>query len=332
MTATETEIREGCDAIDRTLDDQEALADVGEAVADARRVYLVGCGSSYWVGVLASNLLREAGVDATAVAASELLFGDYRLDGDTVVLTYSQSGETTETVRALQMAGEAGARTASITNTAGSTLATTADHAYVTEAGDEESVLATKSVDTAVTASYLVARAVDGGRGEVTWTAETCEAVTDLDLAAAVEAFRDAEHCYTIGTGVDHGLAGEAATKFGEGPLVHSTPMPAMEISHGPRANVDDDPVLLVVSDPTIAESYEPLIEELQDAGAAVVVLQPEGVDLAGDATIDVPTGEPQFLYALKAIQQLTLALALDRGLDPDDPPELTKHIERDVL
>lgn len=332
MTVTETEIRDGCAAIEATFEKRSVLSTIAEAIAPASRYYFLGCGSSYWVGMMAAYWFRNAGTNAEAVTASEFYFGDYTVDKDTVVFAYSQSGETTETVRAFEAAAEAGGRTVAITNTAGSTLATAADHAHVTPAGTEESVLATKSVDTAVTASYVLSRLLEEDATESSWTAETCRKVIDVSFADAIKVFRGAEHAYTLGTGIDYGLAGEAATKFGEGALIHSTPMPAMEISHGPRANVGGDPVLLVISDLAMAEQYEPLIGELQDAGARVVTIQPESLSLPSDTSVTVPYGDPQFLYTLKAIQQLTFELAIDRGLDPDSPPSLTKHVERDDL
>ena len=330
MTVTDAEIREGCAAIETTLSDRPALSAIADDIAAGATYYFIGCGSSYWVSSIAAHWFRDAGADARAVTASEFYFGEYAVD-DAVVVAYSQSGETTETVRAFESAAENGAETVAITNTEGSTLAETADHTYVTQAGVEESVLATKSVDTAVTASYVLSQHLAGDE-DMTWTAETCETITDLSFEDAVETFRDAEHTYTLGTGIDYALAGEAARKFGEGPLIHSTPMPAMEISHGPRANVDGDPVLLVISDPEMVEAYESLIEELKEAGARLVAIHPEGVSVPVEATIAVPTGDPQFLYTLKAIQQLTFELAVDRDLNPDSPPSLTKHVERDEL
>jgi len=332
MTVTDAEIREGCAAIEATFEDRTALSSIVDAITPASRYYFLGCGSSYWVGSIAARLFRAQGTDASAVPASEFYFDEYVVDEKTIVVAYSQSGETTETVRAFEKASEAGARTVAITNTAGSTLAGTADDAYTTPAGTEESVLATKSVDTAVAATYVLSRLLDGHTVEQSWTAATCRRVLDTSFAGAVEAFGGAKHTYTLGTGIDYALAGEAARKFGEGPLLHSTPMPAMEISHGPLANVDGDPVLLVVSDPAIVEHYEPLIAELRDAGARLVAIKPDGVPLPADASVDVPDGDPQFLYTLKAIQWLTFALATDRGIDPEEPPSLSKHVERQRL
>ncbi|WP_136687520.1 SIS domain-containing protein [Halorhabdus amylolytica] len=332
MTVTDTEMRKGCDAIEATLEDRATLSVIADAISPASTYYFLGCGSSYWVGTVAARLFRAQDADASAVSAPEFYFGEYPIDGDTVVVASSQSGETTETLRAFEAAADAGARTVAVTNTAGSTLTAVADHTYVTPAGVEESVLATKSVDTAVTAAYVLGRELGDDAAQPDWTPETCRAVADRSYSDAVRTFRDAKHTYTLGTGVDYGLAGEAARKFGEGPLLHSTPMPAMEISHGPLANVEGDPVLLVVSDPSIAQHYEPLIGELREAGARVVAIQPDGLSLPCDASVDVPGGDPQFLFTLKAIQRLTLKLATDRGIDPDNPPSLSKHIERDEL
>lgn len=332
MTVTDTEIRDGCAAIAATFEDRRTLRGIANAVTPSSKWYFLGCGSSYWVASAAATSFRGIGCDSTAVTGSAFYFDEYPVDEATAVVAYSQSGETTETVRAMEAAAAEGARTIAITNSAGSTLARTAEQSYVTPSGTEQSVLATKSVDAAMVASLLLAGAVGEEATEITWSADTCRTIADRDLQEAVETFRDACRTYTLGTGIDYALAGEAARKFGEGPLIHSTPMPAMEISHGPLANVSGDPVLLVVSDPAMIDHYESLLEELRDAGAHVVAIHPEGTALAADASITVPAGTPQFLYTLKAIQRLTFVLARDRDIDPDQPPAISKHVERSDL
>lgn len=321
--ATQREIAEGCTVIADRLGDPPAIE-----AARPDRVTLVGCGSSYWTGVLGAALFREAGVDATAVQSSEFLAAPPPLSDRTVV-AYSQSGETTETVAALRRAGEGGARTVAVTNDTDSTLADASDLALAVGAGHEEAILATKSVDGALAVTYaLVARLCDTDLPDATGAADACRAVLETDMEPIVRGFVEADRAYVLGQAAGYGVAGEAATKIVEGGLVHATPLPALEITHGPMANVADVPVLVFVRAGEDTATYRELFEQLSAADARLLVVTTGDAEFpAAEAVVHLADG-PTCLPLVKAAQRIAYGLAVAKGLDPDSPPQLSKHVE----
>ena len=329
-TNARRELREGCSVIERTLDSTDSLAALRSAVESANRIYLTSCGSSHWAGMTAARLLTRAGYDARATYASEFAFGNPPVDEDTLVVGLSQSGATSETILALEEATERGAKTGAITNTEGSRLDELVDHSFVTPAGAERAVLATKSVDAALTASYLLAgTSPDVFRRE----ADACRQVFEVPLVDSVAALSTTNRAYTLGVGPAYGLAGEAATKFGEGPLVQTTPLPATEINHGPIANARNTPVFLFATNPAASHVYGGVVDDLSSSGARPVVVHHGDVDADPTVpTVELPGDGETVLPALKFVQRVAVAAAIERGGDPDSPPSLSKHVERSDL
>ena len=333
-TISKRELTEGCDAIGATLRMDDELGSVAEAVADADRVYLLGCGSSYWAAVMAGYRFRAAGVDATAVHAAEFLLSPHSVGADAAVVGFSQSGETEETVRALDAAAAAGATVVAVTNTRDSRLDRRAAQSFLTPAGEQEALLATKTVDAAVAMAYGVERLLDGTAGErdLEAAAERCRATLDVDLSAAVEVLEDADCAYALGTATECGLAGEAATKLGEAALLHTTPQSALEIAHGHVANVDGDAVVLLATDPPEGRAYANLLSLLGDAGARTVAVCGPNATLAADVTVELPAAPGTVLPPLKLVQRLARRVSLEKGYDPDEPPGLPEYSAREIL
>lgn len=333
-TISKRELTEGCDAIGATLRMDDELGSVAEAVADADRVYLLGCGSSYWAAMMAGYRLRVAGVDATAVHAAEFLLSPHPVDADAAVFGFSQSGETEETVRALTAAAEAGATAIAVTNTPDSRLDRCAAQSFRTPAGEQEALLATKTVDAAVAMAYGVERLLDGDAAErdPESTVERCRATLDVDLAAAVGVLEDADCTYALGTGTEFGLAGEAATKLGEAALLHTTPQPALEIAHGHVANVDGDAVVLLATDPPEGRAYANLLSLLDDAGARTIAVCSPDTTFTADVVVELPIAPGTVLPPLKLVQRLARRVSLERGYDPDEPPGLPEYSAREIL
>ncbi|MFC7196421.1 SIS domain-containing protein [Halosimplex aquaticum] len=216
-----------------------------------------------------------------------------------MVVALSQSGETTETVAALERAGRRGAETAAITNTAGSTLDERAERTYVTPAGREEAVMATKTVGAAVAALYLLADRFRDGGPDLSAVGERCREALTVDLSGAVSAITATDRLYALGTGPFHGVAGEAATKFAEATRHHATPLSTLEITHGPIANSDGSAVLVfaLTGDRAV---YRHVLERLTDAGAETVVFRPADESYAATETIAVGRPVETALPALK--------------------------------
>ncbi|WP_181684606.1 SIS domain-containing protein [Halorhabdus salina] len=324
------ELRDGCDVIETVASNTDAIERVADPLLAADRVTFLGCGSSYWSGVVGRALLRDADVTAHVEYAPEFLYGSPPIAETDVAVGLSQSGETTETIRALETAADNGATTVAMTNTAGSTLAEIAEHTVVTPAGEERAVMATKSVDAIVTTLYLLADRIGGPAWRTALTAATDSvgAVIESDVSEVVPTLTDAERAYTLGTGAAYGLAGEAATKLGEAMLLHTTPLPTLEINHGPIANVADDVVIWYALDNAGTAVPDHVLDALEDAGARTVVVHPHGTTYDATATIELPESAATILPALKLTQRLAYAGAMELGYDPDNPPQLSKHVE----
>ncbi|EMA05082.1 glutamine--fructose-6-phosphate transaminase [Haloarcula vallismortis] len=330
--AVYNEIRSGIDQLHDFELSPDAISEPRMRIADADRVHFIGCGSSYWTGVIGQYAAFQSDIDATAYAASEYLFAGPPITERTAVIAYSQSGETTETVTAARRAKDCGAIVIGITNSEESTLGSVVDEVLVTPAGTEKAVLATKTVDAALmlTFSLLESRHSEHPPSELQ---RTCRTVIDQDFQAAVGVLAEAETLYTLGQGIEYGLAGEAATKFGEGALLHTTPLPTPEISHGPIANAAGEPALVIATQESKSSLTSEVVSKLRDARVTTIVLKRPASDYDGDISIELPTHSPDHpIVPLKILQSLTYKTAVKKGYNPDDPPELSKHVEWSAL
>lgn len=330
--AVYNEIRSGIDRLNDFTMSAHDLSEPRKSISRAGRVHFIGCGSSYWTGVIGQYAAFQSGIDATAYAASEYLFTAPPMTDRTVVVAYSQSGETSETVAAVRQAKNRGATVIGITNSADSTLGSIADEILVTPAGTEKAILATKTVDAALmlTFSLLESRYSERPPSELQ---RTCRAVLTHDFQAAVAVLAEAKTLYTLGQGIEYGLAGEAATKFGEGALLHTTPLPTPEISHGPIANAAGEPALIIATQASKSSLTSEVVSTLRDARVTTIVLRRPTNDYGGDISIELPTQSPDHpIIPLKILQSLTYKTAVEKGYNPDDPPELSKHVEWSAL
>jgi glutamine---fructose-6-phosphate transaminase (isomerizing) len=308
-------------------------ADVAASLAGERPagVVIVARGSSDYAAIFARYLLETATGRPVALAAPSLvtLYGaEPRLDG-WLALGISQSGRTPEITTVLERYRAAGARTVAVTNDPASPLAAAADVDIALGAGDEAAVPATKTFTAQLIAVALVAEAL----GPVPWRADDWDRLAGIveqlltdpgPAARAAEALGDAAELVAIGRGYLMCIALEAALKLREATGVRAEGWSAADFRHGPRTVARGDiPLLAVSAAGPAAADVEELAGELERAGTAVLRLADRP-----DAKLPYPAGLPEPLCALPATvraQQLALALALRRGIDPDEPPGLRK-------
>ncbi|MFB6174531.1 MAG: SIS domain-containing protein [Candidatus Nanohalobium sp.] len=291
------------------------------------KVFLTGCGSSYKISMMVASEMKKSGLEAEALEASEIIFSSQNIDEDSLVIGFSQSGETSETAKALEKANELGAKTLGVLNTEDSTIEDTADNSIFTPAGKEEAVLATKSVDSALRAGLVLK---DIFTEEETEKIELDESL-ETDISEIVDILKTKEKAYCLGIGSFKGLAGEAATKLGEGPLIHANYMSSLEFSHGPKSHAKDLPVIVFALQPGLESTYREFLQELDDSGATTLVLSPESVSYRDVSEIEISVPEGLF-SALKVVQRLAVDTAMEKGLNPDNPPNLSKHVEKKNL
>jgi glucosamine--fructose-6-phosphate aminotransferase (isomerizing) len=304
------------------------------AGADPAGVVVVARGSSDYAAIFARYLLEAATGRPVALAAPSLVTlydATPRLEG-WLALGISQSGRTPEIVTVLERYGAAGARTIALTNDLDSALAAAADLPVELGAGEELAVPATKTFTAQLAAVALVAEAL----GPVPWSERDwarLPAVVENLLAdpapaeQAAEALGEAAELIAIGRGYLMSVALEAALKLREATGVRAEGWSAADFRHGPVTVARGDiPLLAVTAAGPAAADVESLAAELERAGTPVLRL----ADTPG-ADLPYPGGLPEPLCTLPATiraQQLALALALRRGLDPDEPPGLGKVTE----
>lgn len=297
-------------------------------------VVVVARGSSDYAAIFARYLLEAVTGRPVALAAPSLVTlygGELRLER-WLALGISQSGRTPEIVTVLERYGAAGARTVALTNDPDSALAAAAGVQIELGAGEELAVPATKTFTAQLAAVALVAEAL----GPVPWRDADWERLPDMveDLLGepapaerAAEALGDAGELISVGRGYLMCVALEAALKLREAAGVRAEGWSAADFRHGPVTVARGDiPLLAVSASGPAAADVEELAGQLERSGTRVVRL----ADASG-ADLPYPAGLPEPLCALPAsvrAQQLALALALRRGIDPDAPPGLGKVTE----
>jgi glucosamine--fructose-6-phosphate aminotransferase (isomerizing) len=311
-------------------------AEIAAALAgpEPAGVVIVARGSSDYAAIFARYLLEAVTGRPVALAAPSLvtLYGaELRLDG-WLALGISQSGRTPEIVTVLERYGAAGARTVALTNDPASALAAAADVQIELGAGEELAVPATKTFTAQLAAVALVGEAL----GSVPWRDSDWERLPGVveqllgdpgPAERAAEAVGDADELIAVGRGYLMCVALEAALKLREATGVRAEGWSAADFRHGPVTVARGDiPLLAVSATGPAAEDVEELAEQLESGGTLVL-------RLADSPAAELPYtgGLPEPLCALPATiraQQLALALAVRRGIDPDAPPGLGKVTE----
>ena len=327
------------DAVD-LLEASEFLGPVAAAFREARRVFLVGSGSSYNACVVGSTFwARLARTLAVPVLPQQFVeqFGEALGPGD-AALYVSQSGETKDVLNALHFATPRGVGPFGLVNVLGSSLTRKVGH-YLTLGCDREiSVPATKTFTNQVVALVSLAAAVaraprSGLDGAPGWIAETI-ASTEEPMAALARRFAGTDRLFVLGYGVGHGIALEAALKCKEVTGLPCEGMFSSEFKHGPLAMIEEGTPVFLTAPPSGAEMLTNAVTEVTCRGGhAVVVAAPHPL-LEAEASTFVPLAARSNLeYAVTAavpFQLLAYFLSTARGLDPDFPRNLSKTLTVD--
>jgi glucosamine--fructose-6-phosphate aminotransferase (isomerizing) len=312
-------------------------------------VVVVGCGTAYHAGLLGKHAVEKlARIPVEVRIASEYRYADPIGDEHTLVVAISQSGETTDTLAAIQAAREFGAKVLAITNTRGSLITREADAVLLTKAGPEICVASTKAFVCQVAVLDLLALELAGVRGVMPEEAlreiglglrlapekieETIGGLGDpIEKAASV--FEKARCSLFLGRGISYPVALEGALKLKEISYLPSEGYPAGEMKHGPIALVDGYcPVVAILGDGIVREKTLSNVEETVARGANVIAVAREG-DRAAQrmARVLLPVPEsPEIVTPLVAtvpLQLLAHHVATDRGLDVDKPRNLAKSV-----
>jgi glucosamine--fructose-6-phosphate aminotransferase (isomerizing) len=325
------------------------LSEMDLDLSDIDRVVVVACGTAYHAGLLGKHAVEKlARIPVEVQIASEYRYADPIGDEHTLVIAISQSGETTDTLAAIQAARKLGARVLAITNTRGSLITYEADAVLLTKAGPEISVASTKAFTCQVAVLELLALELAGVRGVVSEeelrevgrglmlapekVQETIEGLGSL-IEEAASVFEEARCALFLGRGISYPVALEGALKLKEISYLPSEGYPAGEMKHGPIALVEEYcPVVAILGEGIVREKTLSNVEETVARGAKVIAVAREG-DSAAErmARVLLPVPEaPEMVAPLLAsvpLQLLAHQVATERALDVDKPRNLAKSV-----
>ncbi len=316
-----------------------------QEILRTRRVQILGCGSAYYAGLAGAHLIeRMARIPAGAEPASEFRYRNPIIEADTVYVAVSQSGETLDTLRAVQEVTRKGGTVLGIVNVVGSSIARACGRGIYLHAGPEISVTSTKSFTSTVTAFALLAlhlgRIRDMGQGDGGRLISSLEALpAALHEALATEGqarevaarFRHMDSAFFVGRVRGFPVAAEAAQKLKEVSYIHAEAYPASELKHGPLALICPElPTFVVIPDDELFDKNVATIREIQSRGGPVIAIghSTELYNLT-DEVILVPKLEPELdpIVLNVPLQLLAYHAALLRGVDIDQPRNLAKSV-----
>jgi glucosamine--fructose-6-phosphate aminotransferase (isomerizing) len=333
------------------LDHRFATAHLGgidltaREVLALRRVKVLGCGSAYYAGLAGARLIEDlTRLPADAEPASEFRYRNPVIEPDTLYVAVSQSGETYDTLTAVQEVTRKGGRCLGVVNVPGSTIARACESGIYLHAGPEVSVTSTKSFTSTVVAFTLLAlhlgRIRDLGPAAGARIVRGLEALPDrieAVLAAedavtpAVDLLAAASSAFFVGRVRGHHVALEGAQKLKEVSYVHAEAYPAAELKHGPLALVGPDtPTVVVAPDDELWGKSLATIAEVRARRGPVVAVTDATREVPGaDVTLTVPAAEPELAPILLGVPLQFLAYHTARrlGRDVDKPRNLAKSV-----
>jgi glucosamine--fructose-6-phosphate aminotransferase (isomerizing) len=353
------EIHEQADAVAETIFDRAArgvgvdLDELGpiddEFLRSIRRIVIVACGTSYHAGLVGRYAIEEwARVPVEMDIASEYRYRNPVVGPDDLVIGISQSGETADTLAAMRLARERGARVLAVANVMGSQATRDADGTLFTRAGLEIGVAATKTFSCQVAVMYLLGLRLAELRGTMEperltalvsslkrlphCIAELLESAP-AEVDAIAEKYWQAEFFLYLGRHVGLPVALEGALKLKEISYISTDAYAAGEMKHGPIALLDErTPVLCVATDSPVLEKVVSNMQEVAARGAHVIAVATEGNDeiaVHAEHVIHVPETDwmLQPLLAVIPLQLLAYRIARRRGLNVDQPRNLAKTV-----
>ncbi len=324
------------------------LHNVLETVSQAEKIIIVGCGTSWHAGLLGEYIFEEyTRIPVEVEYASEFRYRDPIIRKGDIVISISQSGETADTLAAVKLARERGAKVLGICNVVGSSIPRETDAGVYTHAGPEIGVASTKAFTTQVTVLAMMAFEIGFLKGTIT-AEKYRELITELvsipskiekalkvneQALALAEIYKKTLNALYLGRGYLFPVALEGALKLKEISYIHAEGYPAAEMKHGPIALIDENMPVVVVA--TKDDTYEKIISNIQEIKARkgnVIAIVTEGDEIIrkmADHVLEVPETLPAFsgLLAVIPLQLLSYHIAVLRGCNVDQPRNLAKSV-----
>ncbi|HVF59565.1 MAG TPA: glutamine--fructose-6-phosphate transaminase (isomerizing) [Thermoanaerobaculia bacterium] len=326
------------------LDDTVTMSD--EEVRGLERLHLLACGTSWHAALIGKFMIEEiARIPVEVDYGSEYRYRDPIVSDKVLAVGISQSGETADTISAMEAARERGARLFSVCNVLGSQATRISEGVIYTHAGPEIGVASTKAFTTQLVALYLLAlwlrQARNGGaveRRRLDDLARVPQAVAEVlrqeeRMAALAKDWHRASDFLYLGRGINYPIALEGALKLKEISYIHAEGYPAGEMKHGPIALIDRDmPVVALATGDAVYEKVKSNMQEVKARdGVVIAVTDRDPADFGGvaDEVVRVPTLAPllQPIVNVIPLQLLAYFMGLRRGADVDQPRNLAKSV-----
>ena len=325
-----------------------ALIDYRRQLLEAKRIVIVACGTSWHAGLIGKQLIESlCRVPVEVEYASEFRYRNPVVGGDDVVIAISQSGETADTLAAVQLAKERGAFIYGICNAIGSSIPRATDTGTYIHVGPEIGVASTKAFTGQVTVLTMFALALGEAKGTISreeylkvtrGLSQIPQVITEVlktndKVADLARTFTYAHNFLYLGRGYSYPVALEGALKLKEISYIHAEGYPAAEMKHGPIALIDSDmPVVVVATHNAMYEKVLSNIQEIKARQGRVIALVSKGDDTIAkiaDEVIELPDVleclEP--LVATIPLQLLAYHVAVCKGKDVDQPRNLAKSV-----
>jgi glucosamine--fructose-6-phosphate aminotransferase (isomerizing) len=319
-----------------------------EKLKNVDRIIIVACGTSWHAGLVGEYLIEEyARVPVEVEYASEFRYRNPIIGEKDLVIAISQSGETADTMAAIELAKEKGATIFGVCNVVGASIPRTTHAGVYTHAGPEIGVASTKAFTAQVTVLTLIAFYIAQQRGTITQS-KLIEYLTELNqipelveralksndhVKEIAERFKDSTNCLFLGRGSSFPVALEGALKLKEISYIHAEGYPAAEMKHGPIALIDDAmPVIFIATKNSSYEKVVSNIQEVKARGGHVIAIVTEGdteVRDMAEYVIEIPQTSEAFVPLLATIplQLLAYHIAVMRGCNVDQPRNLAKSV-----
>ena len=319
-----------------------------DKIKNLDRIVIIGCGTSWHAGLVGEYLFEDiARIPCEVEYASEFRYRNPVVKESDFVIAISQSGETADTLAALELAKKKGATIFGICNVVGASIPRYTDAGAYTHAGPEIGVASTKAFTAQVTALILMALSMAQKKGTITSTRlhellNELESIpakieqvlkTDAQIQLIAAELKDSRNALYLGRGYGFPVALEGALKLKEISYIHAEGYPAAEMKHGPIALIDEEMPVIVIA--TQHSNYEKVVSNIQEVKARkgrVIAIATEGdthIKSMADHVIYIPACEESMLPLIATIplQLLSYHIAVLRGCNVDQPRNLAKSV-----
>ncbi|MFZ5631699.1 MAG: glutamine--fructose-6-phosphate transaminase (isomerizing) [Bacillota bacterium] len=319
-----------------------------EQIRNINKIFISACGTAYHAGLVGKHIIEKlVRVPVEIDIASEFRYRDPLIDGNSLVIVVSQSGETADTLAAMRESKRRGARVLAVTNVVDSSIAREADDVLYTWAGPEIAVASTKAYTTQLMSMYLIGLYLADIRGtlpeehrreiikELKKLSDKVKVILDncSIIDQFVHSYNGTENAFFIGRGLDHTVAMEGALKLKEISYIHAEAYAAGELKHGTLALITEGvPVIALATQQGLFEKMVSNIKEVKARDATVMALAMDGareIEKVADHVLHIPSTHPLLAPVLTVVplQLLAYRMAVARGCNVDQPRNLAKSV-----